>query len=173
MAVLLRQKGQISIEFILILVFALVYIHLYVWPTVEDSTQTASDVKAIADAKVSAMKLASAVDEAGTTHGEMKKTIKIFLPSDAQMTCRTSGENKGIEFSAVISAAGGTFNPDEEHCIEVLDGADLVGFECTAVVPVLDASAGALAPCPVMIGPLFRDLVVEKDASGTITASWG
>ena len=172
----LNKKGQVSIEFILILTFGLVYITAFVWPVVEDSSQAAFDVKAVSDTKVSALKLANALDQAALSSGDMRKSIKIFLPRDSKLECNTTEGSEGIEFSAFVSTIGGSWNPDQDNCSAIEDPpGTVVGFECVSKVPILADAAAELdngGGCPMMAGPIFRNLVVEKSGSGT-TVSWG
>lgn len=174
----LKEKGQVSIEFILIITIALIYLNTVVWPSVENSSQAAFDVKAVADTKVSAMKLSNAVNEAATSSGNMKKTINIFIPKDGKITIATGATS--INYEILISYMD-NFNP-----MDKVDGigcspfpappADPEGFLCTSTVNILASAANNLSlptdPNPFEIeGPRFGQLVVEK--SGTaISVDW-
>ena len=174
----LKENGQVSIEFILIVTIALIYINASVWPSVENSSNAAMDVKAIADTKVSAMKLANAVNEAGTSSGDMRKTVNIFIPKDGKITI-AKGATK-IDYDVLISYMN-NYNP-----MEKIDGVgceleeDLalnpLGFRCTSSVDILASAATNLSlptdPNPFEIeGPRFGQLVVEKTGTA-ISVDW-
>jgi len=177
----LKEKGQVSIEFILIVAIALVYISAVVWPTVENSVQAAVDVKSVADTKLSAMKLANALDEATSSSGDMKKTISIFLPDSGTIWC--SSTEKVIHYSTLVGYIGqwdasydaarmNIVNPDTENCevdppLPLTERPD--GFKCESEIELLEVLTDN---CPSsMVGPLFRKVVVEKGDTG-ITIEW-
>ena len=163
---ILNQRGQISIEFILILVFGLVYIIGIIGPVVDESAQATVDIKSVSDTKVSAMKLANALDEAGTSSGNMKKTIQILIPKGAGLTCNTNGGAEGVDFTATVSYIGGGWNPDADNCTDFG-----TGFTCSSKIGILSDTATALTGCPIMTGPLFRTVVVEKTGA-IISVNW-
>jgi len=187
----LSKKGQVSIEFILLVAISLIYINAVIWPVVENSSQSAMDIKAVADTKLSAMKFGKALNEAAMSNGDMKKTISFFLPENSSIVCVSGAGGDRLEYSVLVdfmgswdSAActaenpGGLgFNPDELHCV-VEDNPIAcdrpLGFTCTSQIDLL-AGAVPSSPCPVMnTGEgerVFRNLVVSKD-SGSIEADW-
>lgn len=169
---ILNQKGQISIEFILILVFGLVYIIGIIGPVVDESAQATVDIKSVSDTKVSAMKLANALDEAGTSSGNMKKTIQLLIPKDSEIICNTTVDEEGIDFIATVSPIGGGWNPDDSKCTTIEDPpGTTVGFKCSSKIGILSDTAAEITDCPIMTGPLFRTIVVEKTAAG-ISVNW-
>ena len=64
MALDIGRKGQVSIEFILIVTIALFYIITVVWPIVNESITASEDVQGISATKISAMKIANELNEA-------------------------------------------------------------------------------------------------------------
>jgi len=176
--VTLNQKGQVSIEFILIVTIALIYVNAVVWPTVESSSQAAIDVKAVSDTKVSAMKLANAINEAETSSGNMKKTVNVFIPKDAKITI-TKNVNT-ISHETMVSYMN-NFNPMEKigniGCDPVLDpSGNTIGFLCISSVEILTTASNNLLlptnPNPFEIkGPRFGQIEVEKTDT-TISVDW-
>jgi len=161
----LRQKGQVSIEFILIVVIALVYISGFVWPSIEIASSAATDVKAVADTKASAMKIATALDEAAVSNGDMKKTVSIFLPNGATLNCDAA--NNEIDYELLISYIE---NWEPGDCVLYIDSEGNDFTECSSSISVLQDAVPA--NCPEIIeGPLFRELEIEK-AAGAITVAW-
>jgi len=160
----LKQRGSVSIEFILLLAISLVYINGVIWPITLNSSQATADIKAIADTKVSAMKLANALDQAITSDGDMKKTMNFFVPENGSITC--NGDK--VEYAVLVDYMRG-WNPDETNCVVEPDApADPIGWKCSSYVELIaDPGSG----CPAMDGPLFQELVVKK-TSGTISVDW-
>jgi uncharacterized protein (UPF0333 family) len=170
---ILSERGQISIEFILIVTISLVYINFYVWEAVETASQTAVDIKAVADTKVSSMKLANALNEAATSNGDMKKTINIFLPENAMIACNVADPNNAsIDYDVMVSHM--QWNPDVFNCVEQFDAEEAIGWTCSSEVELLpDAAAGLLITggCPAMNIPLFKQIVVER-IGPAISVNW-
>ena len=177
----LREKGQVSIEFILIVTISMVYIYGVIWPIVDDSTSAATDIKAVADTKISAMKLANALNEASVSNGDMKKTINIFLPDGGSIECQTG--NDFITYKTLVAYVGSwdsgnpapaadSWNPDEDHCTYVPqpdpdDRPDW--FECSSTVELLEPLQ---EDCPgTIVGSLFRKFVVQK-TGGAVSIGW-
>ena len=162
MALDIGRKGQVSIEFILIVTIALFYITTVVWPIVNESTTASEDVQGISATKISAMKIANALNEAESSNGDMKKTISILLPDKAIIFC--DGSNT-IALTAYVDASGG--NPDEINCVDgeteiVETETVLVNYKCTSTI---DLITGAGTPFDIT-GPIFKDFVVEKNDFG-------
>lgn len=179
---ILGKKGQVSIEFILIVTMALIYINTSVWPTIEASSQSAIEVKAIADTKIAATKLSDAINEAIISSGDMKKTIGVYIPEGAALYCEQSGStiDYSVEIETLKGVSGGGFNPDPARCIEKYDLTPppdqiLIGWTCNSSVAVLNP--GVPHSCTQALlkgtleGPIYREMVVEKavDISDGIT----
>ena len=164
---ILNERGQVSIEFILIVTIALIYINAAVWPSIDISSKTAIDVKGVADTKVSAMKIANAVNEAATSSGDMKKTINVFLPTGGMILLQEGSFE--IQYESAVNYLEG-FNPmeliDDVGCEENTDNDGNPFFRCKSNIKIL-SSAGTslnLNPSPFDIkGSLFRPLVIEKN----------
>ena len=162
----LGRKGQVSIEFILIITIALFYITTVVWPIVESSTEAASDVKGISDVKISAMKISNALNEAESSSGDMKKTMGISLPDKAVISSDGSDE---IILVAYVDAIGG--NPDEISCVPGDDTGPpdftLLNYRCGSSISLI-SGAGTVFN---ITGPIFKNLVVQK-TGGIVNVGW-
>ena len=102
MGVGLKSKGQISIEFILIILIVLIYIHSVIQPTAKAAAQSTEDVARLAQTKLAAQKLGAAINELQANQSDGKKTIELFVPKDGTVTC--NGSANVIEFSATMSS---------------------------------------------------------------------
>ena len=173
MALDIGRKGQVSIEFILIVTIALFYITSVVWPIVNESTTASEDVQGISATKISAMKIANALNEAASSNGDMKKTISISLPLNAVIESPNPElpiNLDTIKFTAFVDAAGG--NPDEINCeigeTEVIGEETItLNYKCTSTIELITGAGTTFN----ISGLIFRDFVVEKDISG-VSAGW-
>ncbi len=170
----LNKKGQISIEFLIIIIVSLIYIHSVTKPILVDTaTAAAEDVKRLADAKIAAQRLADAINEAAAASGESKKTIHVFLPANASVSCNADDDK--IDYSATISNVGcrdPDANPEEGPC-DYSEAEECIGpsgsFECSSSIALL---AGANPSCPTMEGPLYMAVEVIKNSAGEISVGW-
>ena len=172
----MNKRGQVSIEFILLIVITLVYIYGTVWPLINDAIVAAEDVQRVSDTKISAQKLANAINEAAAGSGESKRTIHLLLPADASISCN-AGENK-IDYSlevdnlhcrqpsAECAYFEGSTQKDPLTC--ATSSADEKHFECSTSISMV---AGAVSgSCPSLVGPSFEAIIVQK-TGGAISVS--
>ncbi len=155
----MNKRGQVSIEFILLIVIALVYIYGTVWPLIDDARFAAEDVQRVSDTKISAQKLANALNEAAANSGESKRTIHLLVPNKASISCDTA--NSEIDFTVNVNKMHGRPAPSE-NCSET---GDPLYFECTSSIALLDTPT--CTPNKIQ-GPLVRAVVVTN-SSGVIT----
>lgn len=81
------RKGQISIEFMLIILICLGYLQLLTVNVLEPAIDAAQDVTRLGQAKLSAEKLAVTINEMGSSLGEGKRTLHLFVPKDIIFSC--------------------------------------------------------------------------------------
>ena len=160
MALDLNRKGQVSIEFILIITIALFYIITIVMPIVLDSTTATEDVQGISNTKISAMKIANTLNEAESSSGSMKKTISIALPDKAIISCCTVPDV--IDMTAYVDASGG--NPDEINCGDgdIAPDGTVLNYKCTSAINLISGAGAQFS----YSGPLFKKLEIEKNNLG-------
>lgn len=156
----ISKKGQVSIEFILLIVIALVYIYGTVGPLINDATTAAEDVQRVSDTKISAQKLANAINEAAAGSGESKRTIHLIVPAKATVKC----DSAKITFVVDISKLQSRLAPSTV-CVEKTDSDGKAYFECTSS---LDLLATPTCTPNEMQGPLFKAVIVTNSA-GVIT----
>ncbi|MCX6799062.1 MAG: hypothetical protein NTW59_03140 [Candidatus Diapherotrites archaeon] len=164
----MNSKAQVSIEFIIIIVIALIYINTITNPLlIQTSTASAEDVQHVGDARIAAQKLANAINEAAASPGESRKTVQLYLPANSGISCDRT--NKEIDYSARVSnlycrqPAVTCSYSESEAC-----AAGVGTFNCSSSVPLLAAAELHDPLCPSMEGPLYRNFVVAKDAFGVI-----
>jgi len=128
-----NRKGQVSIEFLLLLIIMLLYIQLIIMPTIDFSANYAEDAIRLGEARFSAEKLANTIDYIALSSGESKQTIKLFVPKDANISCNANAAGNSIEFKVKISEptadcpapAGETYGECEME-IPLMDGINLI-----------------------------------------------
>ncbi|MDP6671332.1 MAG: class III signal peptide-containing protein, partial [archaeon] len=82
-----NKKGQISIEFILIMLIAIIYIYSVIQPTLQISAQSTEDVARISNVKLSAQKLAGTINQLEANASEGRRTIDLFIPDGSYIEC--------------------------------------------------------------------------------------
>jgi hypothetical protein len=165
----LNRKGSISIEFILLIGIALIYINGVVWPIADSSSNATAEVKAVADTKIAAMKLGNAINEASVSSGDMKKTVQLFVPENAEIGCTPASASLG--YTVYLDYIGAGFNPDEMHCTDYpVPPADPEFYKCSSSIDLVAGPDNCIAGT-VISGPILRDIVVKKDAAG-ISVEW-
>lgn len=166
------KKGQVSIEFMFIIMVSLIYMQLLVSTVIQPSIDAVEDTTRISQARLSAEKLSSSINELASSMGENVKTVHIYVPKDATFGCTT--DNK-IQFSvklygSEIAACGLTTPPQDTD----LDGDST---KCTKAFP-LNVSSGNF-DCAFDIGNydlntmdkdkgLLRPVTIRKNADGKI-----
>jgi hypothetical protein len=98
---MMGKKGQSSIEFILLVSIALIYISGVVMPASMVSRHSTEDLMQLAQARLAAEKLANSIDAIAASSGEAKMTISILLPARAMIICHdpTIPPYDGIDFN--------------------------------------------------------------------------
>ena len=91
------KKGQISLEFMLLIVFLLVYLSGTMLPAVDLAATTAQEVEGIGQARIATQKIVSTINRLQNQASGARETVTIFVPADANITCDTSNKI-GFEF---------------------------------------------------------------------------
>ena len=99
-----NRRGQISIEFILIVLIIIIYIHSVVQPTLMIATESAQDTTRISNVKLAAEKLAGTINQLEASQGNGRKTIDLFVPEKSYVECTPTS----IDFGATLSDRLGT-----------------------------------------------------------------
>ena len=175
------KKGQISIEFMLIILITLTYLQLLTATVINPSIDSVEDTTRMGQARLSAEKMTSTINEIASSMGEGKKAINIYVPKDATLECVTDGMNEYIEFSVLLygteiaacglsDGSGTTLSdldddnpPDHTTCTKRFPlNVTSTNLTCNFVDPhhldTMDKDKG-----------LFRPIYIKKDTSGVIT----
>ncbi len=150
-----NRKGQISIEFILIILIVLVYITSVIQPTVKIATETTWDITRLSETKFAAQKLAAAINQLEASGGDGKKTISLFVPKGAVVECTGIAS---IDFTASLGS------------LSVPPVCDPIGRECAGSIELVSGISGLNcfggSPIDASASNIFRKVEVIKDITG-------
>jgi hypothetical protein len=121
------EKGQTTIEFLIIFLILLTYLQLVVVPSWETGAGSLRDVRRITGVGLAAEKLAAAIEKIAATPGESSMEITLLLPEDVEMRC--DPVSKEIEYgilhpdfsSANCNENSGISSDDCGKSIKLLD----------------------------------------------------
>lgn len=166
------KRGQVSIEFILIVLIALIYIYSVIQPTVLTASQSTEDVTRLSEAKFAAQKLAGAISQLQASSGEGKKTITLYVPKNSSVECL--GDR--VIFSAIMSNLKKPpqciVSPCEYGCadrtckgfVKLLGGA----------IPTCDFGGQTKIDTTAADGQsIFKEVLVKKDVTGIVACFKG
>jgi len=129
-----NQKGQITIEFILILIIMLIFAQTIILPNLFSSINSIKDVSSLAYARNAAKKIADAIDFLSLNSSDSALQIEIFLPANTSLRCDPSA--KKIFFSSKILLPHEACENDEdanaEICTKSIPTISTLTFNCNA-----------------------------------------
>ena len=172
------KRGQISIEFILILLIVIIYIFSVIQPTSKIATESTNDIARLSQAKIAAQKIATGINQLEANQSIGKKTISVLVPKNSTVRCGTGTEEGKIIFEVTMSEYG----PSPPECYdspppdEICDqGFGCIEGKCSGYVEHIASSTGSTLTCfggtnSIIAGNknIFREIVVEKQAANSI-----
>jgi len=123
-----KNKGQVSVEFMLLIVIVLLYIQTVIQPSLNVASSSVNDSTRVGQARFAAEKLANAVEFAQSTYGTTKQTITILIPKRATIACFDSSApepNNRNRFEMKVK-----IDSDVAICPEVIPNTDPPTYEC-------------------------------------------
>jgi uncharacterized protein (UPF0333 family) len=160
-AVVLNNRAQVSIEFIIIIVISLIYINVVTSPLlITTSTAAAQDVKKVGDAKIAAQTLANAINSAAANSGESRKTVQLFLPAETGLSCDTAIQM--INYTVKITDLSGRTPFGCSSATDCGGSVRLIASPGGLTCPACDTSTS----CE---GPFYKAFAVTKNSAGAIT----
>ena len=134
----MNGKGQISIEFLLIMLIMLLYLQTIIRPGIDSAEMAASDVQRVDQTNLMAEKLASSINEIAAASGDTKKTIQLFLPENVFISCdvtnKTIDYNVGLEHPEETTACPGNICTKSIALLEDADIAQCIGDLNSALI---------------------------------------
>ncbi|GEM_PF-2792862 len=81
------KKGQISIEFLLILALILLYISVLIIPNINIASDATKEVAGLSQARLAAEKITSTANNVALSGEFSRQTINVYVPKDATLEC--------------------------------------------------------------------------------------
>ncbi len=103
------ERGQASIEFLLILVVSLLYIVAVIQPNADIASNAMNDTANLAKLRASADKLVNAVQYVSISGAGTRQTIEIVIPPQSKIYCNTTNPTQqkiGFSYLVVPPEAG-------------------------------------------------------------------
>jgi len=82
-----KTGGQASVEFMLLIVLILFYINTIISPSLDTGTKSLQDTTRLGAIRLSAQKIANAIDYVGSLTGEARTTVNVFIPERTVIYC--------------------------------------------------------------------------------------
>ena len=149
------KRGQVSIEFMLLVVFILVFLSSTVFPSIDLSVSTVRDVRAVAESRVAAEKIANTVESLKGQSIAARETLAIIIPKNAVINCDLATTPFGILFSYTLEGPGVTACQNDDDTIDSV---------CTKKFPV--STDFSCVNFPVQ-GPQTASVVIQKSVLST------
>lgn len=99
------QKGQATVEFILVIVISLAYLGAVVMPNAEVSTDNVTDISNLAKLRVSADKFVNAIQYVSLSGEGTKQTVELVVPAGGTFTCANQEATTSYIMESKSSAA--------------------------------------------------------------------
>ena len=162
----LNNKGQLSIEFMLILIVSIVYINNVIFPTIDFGQTTLNEIYGLGQTRLVAQKIANTVDSLSLQTTDAQQTILVNIPKDGKIECGTGAAIKHIKFTFIISPEN-----ESEKCQDDPATASVVdNILCTKNIPVKIPNLTCDSTSFPLLGPQQKQLVVKRIGTGiTIT----
>jgi len=162
-----NKKGQIALEFMLLLVFILVFISAVVFPNVDFAGATTQEIERLGQARIAAEKIANTANRLQHQSSDAKQTIIVFVPRDSNLLCEP-GADGNIGFEVGLQSAPAT--ACESDLDRIAPGHEPSSFICTKRFSVPDLNCEPLQS-PFVEGKQSITVVVEKKPGRTVVSS--
>ncbi len=100
-SVVLNKKGQVSIEFVLLLLVGLIYLQTISSAVITPAINSATDVSNVGEARLATEKIVNSINELSSSPGDAKKTINVFVPENTEIRCNST--SKSVSFSVTVN----------------------------------------------------------------------
>jgi len=85
--ILMRQRGQAALEFIMLVLIIIIYLTTITWPLVENAKGVAGDVETMVWADAEAKRVVNSITEVAMLGKGTQKTVNLFVPANAEIRC--------------------------------------------------------------------------------------
>ncbi|MBS3061200.1 MAG: hypothetical protein J4215_01295 [Candidatus Diapherotrites archaeon] len=98
----MNQNGQLSIEFMLILIVSIVYINTVIFPMVDFGQTTLNEIYGLGQTRMATQKIVNTINSVVLQSSTSKQIISMTLPKNSRIECVTAPQN-GIKFTYTLS----------------------------------------------------------------------
>jgi len=162
------RKGQVTIEFLMLLLVMLLYVQAIVQPNMEITSSAATDVANAGRGVAELSKFYNAVVDVGYSTGDAKSTVTLFMPPYSVLQCNSSQASVSIAlsqalFSQKVNNANCADETDRQLCTKIIPFPSDLTVACNLKWPNSSASESTSAP-PA------KEITIIKSGS-TVTVS--
>jgi len=167
-----NKKGQVSIEFVILILFMLVYISSVAGPMVASANNTAEEISALGSAKIASQKLANAIDEVSLAP-KAKKTVSVFVPENSILEIDSASKTIKFRVEMKNSENPKPCPPGEENCCKTETTEERERLVCSGqaeftagnVSTSLNYNPSAPGENNLIIGKTFAEITVYNNGS--------
>ena len=151
------KKGQASIEFLLTLLIALIYISTIIQPAVDTSQSAMTDVANLSKLTISQEKITNAIEYVNLSGRGTRQTMQIVIPKDSTLQCVSDDLIAKYPLQSDTNATA---------CKGTIDGDGLDELCTKTTTP----SGGCPSSINISEEGIYS-ILIEKDSSDTIQAN--
>jgi uncharacterized protein (UPF0333 family) len=141
-ALLKARKGQISIEFVLLLVILLIYIQMMVQPNLDFAIDSTTEVNDMGLARNATQKLIDTTDYIALSTSNAKQQIHFFLPANTAIICDEAENTLTFEVELKRAYVDPTKEDFEQPCQERDDpDRGITVWVCSKDLSVIDVAS--------------------------------
>lgn len=153
------KRGQMSVEFMLLIAIMLLYISTLVLPNVELASDSTKEIAGVGQSRIAAEKIVQTANQISLAGTASKETIKIYVPENSTIDCTEGGspvgEDANISFSYILRNTSVPIT----SCQSLFDGdSDSI---CTKKFSIMQGPIYECHNFPVT-GPKTPQIVLEK-----------
>ena len=129
-AAILNEHGQVTIEFLLVLVIMLLYVQVLVIPISDSAVQAIEDVSRVANATLSTSKIVDNISFVSSLPGNSRQVVYIYVPKDSEITCNQLNNSVDFKVNLHKTAVACTANLNLFYCIKQKKLSDDIFLQC-------------------------------------------
>jgi len=154
--ILKYRKGQISMEFILLVIVMLLYMQVIIQPLADISVSSVDDVTRLTQVKLASEKLVNIADYISSQSNESKFSTTLIIPRDANISCDDPAGS--VTYRIILQE-----QTDSVNCSAL--GQNSV---CSKSIAFMNPDVGC-AGMPEIAGPRSANVAVFRDSTGAVS----
>ncbi len=108
----MKNRGQVALEFILIILIIVIYLFTVTKPIIENSQGAIEDIENVSRASNEAQKITNSINKVAMLANGSKDKVSVFVPKNSKIIC----DSEVIKFESQINETGA--NPTISICKE-------------------------------------------------------